>query len=70
MTALSAAVRLDALGAFFLAWSLPMTLLGSVYAVGYLRPHFGSKRHLGVHYALLNLTSLSFVLVYTADLRI
>ena len=23
-------VRLDALGAFFLAWSLPMTLLGSV----------------------------------------
>lgn len=60
-------VRLDALGAFFLAWSLPMTLLGSIYAVGYLRPYFGSKRHLGVHYALLNLTSLSFVLVYTAD---
>ena len=25
-------VRLDALGAFFLAWSLPMTLLGSIYA--------------------------------------
>ncbi|VTU46144.1 proton-conducting transporter transmembrane domain-containing protein [Variovorax sp. PBL-E5] len=60
-------VRLDALGAFFLAWSLPMTLLGSIYAVGYLRPHFKSTRHLGVHYALLNLTSLSFVLVYTAD---
>ncbi len=60
-------VRLDALGAFFLAWSLPMTLLGSIYAVGYLRPYFGSKRHLGVHYALLNLTSLSFVLVYTAE---
>lgn len=60
-------VRLDSLGAFFLAWSLPMTLLGSIYAVGYLRPYFGSKRHLGVHYALLNLTSLSFVLVYTAD---
>ena len=60
-------VRLDALGAFFLAWSLPMTLLGSVYAVGYLRPYFDSKRHLGLHYALLNLTSLSFVLVYTGD---
>lgn len=60
-------VRLDALGAFFLAWSLPMTLLASVYAVGYLQPYFGSKRHLGVHFALLNLTSLSFVLVYTAD---
>lgn len=44
-----------------------MTLLGSVYAVGYLGPHFTSKRHLGVHYALLNLMALSFVLVYTAD---
>ena len=32
------AVHLDPLGAFFLAWSLPMTLLGTVYAVGYLRP--------------------------------
>lgn len=60
-------VRLDALGAFFLAWSLPMTLLGSVYAVGYLRRYFGSKRHVGVHYALLNMTALSFVLVYTGD---
>ena len=60
-------VRLDALGAFFLAWSLPMTFLGSVYAVGYLRSHFGSKRNLGVHFALLNLTSLAFVLVYTAE---
>lgn len=60
-------VRLDALGAFFLAWSLPMTLLGTVYAMGYLRPWFGTKRHLGLHFALLNLTSLSFVLVYTGD---
>lgn len=60
-------VRLDALGAFFLAWSLPMTLLGSVYAVGYLRRYFGSERHVGVHYALLNMTALSFVLVYTGD---
>ena len=60
-------VRLDALGAFFLAWSLPMTLLGSIYAIGYLRPYFDSKRHLGLHYALLNLTSMSFVLVYTGD---
>ena len=60
-------VRLDALGAFFLVWSLPMTLLGSVYAVGYLRRHFGTERHVGVHYALLNMTALSFVLVYSAD---
>src|SRR4051812_44696170 len=29
-------MRLDALGAFFLVWSLPMTLLGSIYALGYL----------------------------------
>ncbi|MBI1889578.1 MAG: proton-conducting membrane transporter [Burkholderiales bacterium] len=60
-------ISLDALGAFFLAWSLPMTLLGSVYAVGYLRPYFNTGRHLGLHYALLNFTSLSFILVYTGD---
>jgi hydrogenase-4 component B len=60
-------VRLDALGAFFLAWSLPMTLVGSLYAVGYLRPYFTTRRHLGVHFALLNLTSLSFILVYTGE---
>jgi len=60
-------IELDALGAFFLAWAMPMTLLGSVYALGYMRPLFDSTRHLGVHYALLNLTSLSFVLVYTAQ---
>ena len=41
------------------AASLPMTLLGSVYAVGYLRRHFGSERHVGVHYALLNMTALA-----------
>jgi hydrogenase-4 component B len=57
--------QLDPLGAFFLAWSLPMTLLGAVYAVGYLRPFFDSRRHVGVHFALLNLTSLSFLMVYT-----
>ena len=60
-------LRLDALGAFFLVWSLPMTLGGSVYAVGYLRQYFNSERHVGVHFALLNLTALAFVLVYTAD---
>jgi hydrogenase-4 component B len=60
-------VRLDALGAFFLAWSLPMTLLGGVYALGYLRPYFATRRHVGVHYALLNMTALSFVLVYAGD---
>lgn len=60
-------MRLDALGAFFLSWSLPMTLLGSVYAAGYFRPFFNTSRNVGVHFALLNLTSLSFVLVYTGE---
>jgi hydrogenase-4 component B len=60
-------IRLDALGAFFLAWSLPMTLLGSLYGVGYLRKYVDSQRHLGLHFALLNLSSLAFILVYTAD---
>lgn len=59
--------RLDPLGAFFLAWSLPMTLLGAVYAVGYLGRYFDSRRHLGVHFALLNTTALSFLMVYTGE---
>ncbi|MBS1148881.1 MAG: hyfB [Myxococcaceae bacterium] len=60
------AVHLDALGAFFLVWSLPMVLLGSIYAVGYLRPSFGT-RHVGAHFALLNLTALSFLMIYTLE---
>lgn len=63
----SIAFRIDALGAFFLAWSLPMTLLGTIYATGYLRPYFAHKRNGGPHFALLNLVSLSFVLVYTVQ---
>lgn len=59
--------RLDALGAFFLSWSLPMTLLGSVYAVGYMDKYFSTPRHLGVHFALLNMISVSFLLVYTGE---
>lgn len=57
--------ELNPLGAFFLSWSLPMTLLGAVYAVGYLRKYFDGSRHVGVHFALLNMTSLSFLMVYT-----
>lgn len=57
--------ELTPLGAFFLSWSLPMTLLGAVYAVGYLRQYFDGSRHVGVHFALLNMTSLSFLMVYT-----
>jgi len=61
------AFRLDALGAFFLAWSLPMTLLGTLYAVGYLQPYFSAGRNGGQHFALLNLTSVAFVLVYSVQ---
>lgn len=63
----SIAFRVDALGAFFLAWSLPMTFLGTLYAVGYLRPYFHGGRNGGWHFALLNLVCLSFVLIYSVQ---
>jgi hydrogenase-4 component B len=63
----SIAFRVDALGAFFLAWSLPMTFLGTLYAVGYLRPYFHRGRNGGSHFALLNLVCLSFVLIYSVQ---
>ena len=63
----SVAFRIDGLGAFFLAWSLPMTVLGTVYAVGYLRPHFRKNRNGGWHFALLNVVCLSFVLIYSVQ---
>ncbi len=59
--------RVDALSACFLAWSLPMTLLGTIYAVVYLRPYFDEGRRGGPHFALLNLTSLAFVVVYSVQ---
>jgi hydrogenase-4 component B len=59
--------RVDALGAFFLAWSLPMTLLGTLYAVGYLERFFEQGRHGGPHFALLNMTSVAFVLIYSVQ---
>jgi hydrogenase-4 component B len=61
------AFHVDALGAFFLAWSLPMTLIGTIYAVGYLRPYWSKGRHAGPHYALLNMVSASFVVIYTTQ---
>jgi hydrogenase-4 component B len=61
------AFRVDALGAFFLVWSLPMTALGTVYAADYLEPYLSKGRHGGPHYALLNLICVSFVLIYTAQ---
>ena len=61
------AFRVDALAAFFLAWSLPMTLLGTVYAIGYLQPYFARGRRGGSHFALLNLVAASFVLIYSVQ---
>jgi hydrogenase-4 component B len=63
----SIAFRVDALGAFFLAWSLPMTTLGTLYAYGYLRPYFQRGRNGGSHFALLNMVCLSFVLIYSVQ---
>lgn len=60
-------VHVDALSAFFLVWSVPMTFLGTVYAVGYLRPYFAAGRNGGPHFALLNLTSLSFLIIYSVQ---
>ena len=60
-------LRIDALGAFFLAFSIPMTLLGSIYALGYLAPYFDKKRHAGVHFAILNMVSLSYILIYAVE---
>ncbi len=63
----SVAFRIDALGAFFLSWSLPMTLLGTIYSVGYLKPHFDKGRSGGPHFALLNMTQVAFVLIYSVQ---
>jgi hydrogenase-4 component B len=60
-------LRVDALSAFFLAWSLPMTLLGTIYAVGYLKPYFVAGRNGGPQFALLNMTSFAFIIVYSAQ---
>jgi hydrogenase-4 component B len=61
------ALRIDALSAFFLVWSLPMTLLGTVYAVGYLKPYFAAGRNGGPAFALLNMTSLAFLAIYSVQ---
>lgn len=63
----SVAFRVDALSAFFLAWSLPMTLLGSIYAATYLRPDLVGGRNAGPHFALLDILSLSYLIVYSAQ---
>lgn len=60
-------LRLDPLGAFFLTFSLPMTFLGSVYAVGYLAEDIRGPRHVGTHFALLSSVQMSYMIVYTAQ---
>lgn len=62
----SVAFEVDALSAFFLAWSLPLTLLGSVYAVGYLEPDLKHGRNAGPHFALLCMLQVSYLMVYSA----
>ncbi|HLE13068.1 MAG: hypothetical protein A2504_07330 [Bdellovibrionales bacterium RIFOXYD12_FULL_39_22] len=59
-------IKVDALGAFFLLFSLPMNLLGTIYALGYLAPSF-DKRRIGVHFALLNMLALSYILIYAVE---
>lgn len=61
------AVRIDALSAFFLLWSLPLTVLGTVYSFGYLKPYFTSGRNGGPQFALLNMTALAFLVVYSVQ---
>jgi hydrogenase-4 component B len=60
-------LRVDALGAFFLTFSVPMTLLGSLYAVGYLAHDIRGPRHVGMHFALLSLLQFSYMVIYTVQ---
>ena len=60
-------LQVGALDAFFLCFSLPMTLFGAIYALGYLRPAMNTTRHVGAHFGLLNLTSLSFLIIYSTE---
>ncbi len=59
--------EINAIGAFFLTFSLPMTFLGSIYAVGYLGHSIEGKRHVGVHFALLTMVQFSYLIIYTVQ---
>lgn len=58
---------IDPVGAMFLTFSVPMTFLGSIYAVGYLSKDIDSKRHVGTHFALLSLVQISYLIVYSVQ---
>jgi hydrogenase-4 component B len=60
-------LRIDALGAFYLTFSLPMTFLGTVYAVGYLAQDIRGPRHVGTHFALLSMVQISYVIIYAVQ---
>ncbi|MDB5389885.1 MAG: hypothetical protein JWM11_5531 [Planctomycetaceae bacterium] len=60
-------LRVDALGAYFLTFSLPMTFLGSLYAVGYLAHDIRGPRHVGLHFALLSMLQFSYLIIYTVQ---
>jgi hydrogenase-4 component B len=63
----SVAFQVDALSGFFLAWSLPMTFLGSLYAAGYLKADLDSERNAGPHFALLDVLCVSYLMIYSAQ---
>lgn len=60
-------LRVDALGAYFLTFSLPLTFLGSIYAVGYLSHEIRGPRHVGQHFALLSMLQFSYLVIYTVQ---
>ncbi len=60
-------IEINAIGAFFLTFSLPMTFLGSLFAVGYLSRDIRSDRHVGLHFALLTSVQFSYIIIYTVQ---
>lgn len=59
--------EINAIGAYFLTFSLPMTLLGSVFAVGYMQRDIQGNRHVGVHFALLSMVQVSYLIIYSVQ---
>ncbi|MCC7405187.1 MAG: hypothetical protein IT288_12380, partial [Bdellovibrionales bacterium] len=60
-------LKVDALSALFLLFSVPMTFLGTLYAKGYLEPYLAKKRDPGSHFALLCAVSFSYLLIYCVE---
>ncbi len=60
-------LEVNPVSAFFLTFSLPMTFLGSVFAVGYLTKDMNSRRHVGLHFAILSMVQFSYIIIYTVQ---